>query len=478
MEPSPAGLLVCAGVLVLAYFSRGFLIVGLLASLAFGSTAMMTLTSLGGSSPLIYTMFAALLVAAVAMRRHIWRDLGGVLGSVGPIWVLAALMLYAVVGAWLLPRFFAGQTIVFVQSKTRSGVVEASLAPVSANISQTGYFVLGGFTAIALCVLLMKGDRITQVRRGFFVWSTLHAAMGLIDLLGKLAGAGDLLKPIRTASYAMLTETSEAGFSRIAGAYSEASAFGAVSLACLAFCYTYWRRTKDRFAKWLSLLLLLLLVLSTSSTAYVGLMQLGLVVAYHILRSILADRVEAAELQIIALLVLAVLAILAVFLYRPGTLEPFLDLIDKMVINKASSSSGQERAYWNLQSLQSFGDTSGLGVGMGSSRASSWLIAVLSQLGLVGSVLMAALVAATARGLGSLGKWVSAETDAVVASARNSALAGLVAGSLASGSADPGIGFFVAFAVVAAARVQARRTRDATEHWRQAPPSLLLPLRI
>jgi len=66
----------------------------------------------------------------------------------------------------------------------------------------------------------------------------------------------------------------------------------------------------------------------------------------------------------------------------------------------------------------------------------------------------------------------------VVASARNSALAGLVAGSLASGSADPGIGFFVAFAVVAAARVQARRTRDAAGHWRQAPPSLLLPLRI
>ena len=81
--------------------------------------------------------------------------------------------------------------------------------------------------------------------------------MGVIDLLGKLAGAGDVLAPIRTASYAMLTDVSLGGFARIAGAYSEASAFGGVSLACLAFSYTYWRKTKDRLARWLSVILLL-----------------------------------------------------------------------------------------------------------------------------------------------------------------------------------------------------------------------------
>jgi hypothetical protein len=41
------------------------LIIGLIASQAFGATAVMTLTFLGGSSPLIYTMFAALLVTAL-----------------------------------------------------------------------------------------------------------------------------------------------------------------------------------------------------------------------------------------------------------------------------------------------------------------------------------------------------------------------------------------------------------------------------
>src|SRR5688572_15387436 len=110
MQVSVVGLLVCAAILAVAYYCRGSLIIGLMASLAFGSTALMTLTSLGGSSPLIYTFFAATLVTAVAVRRRIWRDIGAVFGSIRPIWVLGGVMLYAVVGAWLFPRLFAGQT--------------------------------------------------------------------------------------------------------------------------------------------------------------------------------------------------------------------------------------------------------------------------------------------------------------------------------------------------------------------------------
>ncbi|WP_244620097.1 hypothetical protein [Mesorhizobium sp. NFR06] len=142
--------------------------IGLLASLAFGSTSFMTLTSLGGSTPLIYTFFAGLLVTAVTAECRFWVELGSTFGSIRLIWILAALIVYAVIGSWLLPRFFAGQTVVFVQAKTRGAVVEASLQPVSANISQTGYLVLGGLTAIALGVLLLHSDRIDQLRRGFF----------------------------------------------------------------------------------------------------------------------------------------------------------------------------------------------------------------------------------------------------------------------------------------------------------------------
>jgi hypothetical protein len=45
------GFAVCAITLIVAYHSRGMLNIGLVASLAFGSTAMMTRTSLGVRHP-------------------------------------------------------------------------------------------------------------------------------------------------------------------------------------------------------------------------------------------------------------------------------------------------------------------------------------------------------------------------------------------------------------------------------------------
>jgi hypothetical protein len=446
------------------------LIVGLIASQAFGATAVMTLTFLGGSSPLIHTVFEALLVAAVAARRRIWFDLGSVFGSMRPIWIIPGLMVYAVIGAWLFPRFFAGQTAVFVQSKIRGTVVEASLAPVSGNLSQTGYFILGGLTTVALCTLLLHSDRIDQLRRGFFLWCGLHAGMGLIDFAGKKAGVGDLLAPIKTANYAIISNAYEAGFARITGAFSEASSFAGASLACLAFSYTYWRMTKSRLAQGLSAVLFLLTILSTSSTAYVGLPLLCLPVAFSMLASFLRGRVEREEILIGVLMVLGVAVVMAACLYRADALDPFVRLINSTIINKADSASGHERAYWNLKSLQSFADTSGLGVGFGSSRASSWPIAVLSQLGLFGSLMLAMLLGVLARGLGGVEQWVAPETAAVAMSIRNAALAGIIANSVSGGSADPGVLFFIAIAVVAATRVSALRRAAGSNGYQTAQP--------
>jgi hypothetical protein len=75
---------------------------------------------------------------------------------------------------------------------------------------------------------------------------------------------------------------------------------------------------------------------------------------------------------------------------------------------------------------------------------------------------MAILLGVIVRGLGRHSPWVDLETDAVVTSVRNCALASIVSGSLVSGTADPGIVFFIALAVISATRVRARRARDVT----------------
>ncbi|PDQ17195.1 hypothetical protein CN311_31325, partial [Mesorhizobium sanjuanii] len=362
MQISIVGLLICTGILAFVAYMRWSMIAALIASLAFGATAIGTITSLGGSSPLIFTVFDLLLIVAALARRGIWREIGAVFVRIGAAWIVCALMIYVSIGALLFPRLFAGQTSAFVASRTGRGVYEAALAPVSANISQAGYFVLGGLTFLAACLLLLqRSGTLADIRRGFFLWFTLHVLMGILDLLGKLVGAGDILVPIRTANYAMLTQVTEAGFWRIAGAFSEASAFGGASLAGLAFTYTYWRKTGSKFALGLGAVLLVLLLLSTSSTAYVGLVVVSVPVVISIVKSLASGRLRSGEALLIALLPPLLLSAMAASLLYPHFFDPVLQLVDTTLINKVTSASGQERSYWNYKSLQSFFDTGGLG---------------------------------------------------------------------------------------------------------------------
>ena len=459
MEAAVA-ILVCGGLLVLGRYLGASLLVGLIASRAFGATALLSLGFLGGSSPVIYTFFAALLVISVATRRHIWRDLGVVFRNNASAWIVTVLLIYAAVGSVIFPRLFAGQTKVFVPSRTLDGgVFEVPLAPVSGNITQMGYLVLGGVTFLAICVLLLRRDALDGIRKGMFAWCCLHAGMGLIDFVGKLAHLGDLLAPIRTANYRMLIEVSQAGFPRIVGAYSEASSFGGVSLAALAFTYTYWKGSGSRFALWLSIVLLALLTLSTSSTAYAGLIVLLVPVVFSIMYAGARDRITKKEVQIIVSIVLLLLLAACVYLVNERYFDPLVSLFKAAIIDKADSSSGQERTYWNVESIQSFFDTAGLGVGIGSSRASSWLVAVISQLGVAGAILMAFLVAFLMLGPRASHSVLGTRDRLVVDSVRACGLAGLVSSSLNSGTADPGIGFFIALAVVSMARAASVRAQ-------------------
>jgi hypothetical protein len=300
----------------------------------------------------------------------------------------------------------------------------------------------------------LRGNALEQVRRGFFLWCALHTGFGLLDLMGKLAGAGDILAFLRTASYAMLTETTQAGFARIAGAQSEASAFASVSLAALAFAFTYWRRTASRFALALTLALLALLLLSTSSTAYAGLVLLGIPVAFSICRSLSMRRLHAHEILLLALGFASLFVALGLAVHNDKFFDPLVRLANEAIFEKAGSASGQERGYWNYISLKSFADTLGLGVGIGSSRASSWPVAVLSQLGAVGCIMLVLLVLDIARRPKQLDVAFDVQDAATVDSVRACALAGVVSGTLISGTADPGMIFFVSLAIVTSSSIR------------------------
>jgi hypothetical protein len=62
-------------------------------------------------------------------------------------------------------------------------------------------------------------------------------------------------------------------------------------------------------------------------------------------------------------------------------------ILDQLIFDKMDSQSGIERSFWNLTAWNSFLDSYGLGIGFGSTRASSFLLVLLSNTGLAGTIL-------------------------------------------------------------------------------------------
>jgi hypothetical protein len=462
MQFSIIGALVCVGILLLA--SRFTLpwVVALFASLAFGATAVVSLP--GGSSPMLSALFTLAVIAAVALRPNVVGELAAVFREQRIAWLVVLLIAYGAFGSVLLPRIFAGQTTIFMLDRDQGRMAQMPLMPGGGNITQTLYFVGSALTFFAFAVLLREGRGLKAIRNGMMIWAILHIGMGFLDLAGKVTGAGDLLGPIRTASYVMMTNVEAAGFFRIAGAYSEASVFGATTAALLAYMVVYWRISNNKWAFALSMPLLVLLILSTSSTAYVSGGALGALLMIAIISRALRDRMRKHDVILLALILVGFVSAVGIHLYNEKALDPIWGLLDTMVLNKASSASAMERAYFNQRSLENLSDTAGLGIGIGSSRASSWVIAVISQLGLIGSVLIAALAF-------ELFRWrdldrrthLDLNEKATVCGMRACAIATVISASVSAAGPDPGPIFYIALATVLFGTKPAMRF--AREQW-------------
>lgn len=457
MEPSVAGALICGALLWLGFYLGSPAVIGLFASIPFAATAIVTLTTFGGSSPLIWTVFAMLLLLSTMTRRDVVDKVSGVFNREWLPWNVLFLTIYVNASAWILPRLYIGQTTVFVPINDR--IAEVSLAPLTGNFTQAAYFTLGALTFYALCIFLREPSAFIVIRRGFFAFASIQVALGSIDIVGKLAGLGDLLYFVRTANYTMLTHHSAAGFWRVVGGGSEASVFAAFSVTCLVFVFTYWRGTGCRQALILTLALAGLLLISTSTTAYVALTLIIFCLSFSLLYSVFSNRISKNDVAIVGIILTVLAAIVLLYLVNEKFLGPFADLINSMVFEKHASSSGAERAYWITRNLQSVVDTAWLGVGIGSSRSSSWIVAVLSQLGIIGTIMMGMLVWFLLVGVRGLDQTVDNKRLAIVKSTRAAGLASLLTLSISGGMADPGIIFFISLAVVLSCRQQARRAR-------------------
>lgn len=355
----------------------------LLVSGLFGGGAAIALPALGGSSiPPMH--FACLFVYLCILAPR-----GGFIGMLpatirANAW-LVAYTLYGIASAIIAPRLFAGE--IYVAPLRGDEIVP--LGPNSQNITSSIYML--GTLAIAIAsyvVCSLRGGAATLISTAIVVgW--LNVFLGVATALAADTPLSDFFELFRNGNYTQ-HDQSFGEFTRIRGLFPESSAFVAFGFAYFVLSAELWYRSIRPVATGsLALGIAVILFFSTSSTAYLG---LAAYLAFFTLRVLtLPDLAPGWRIQELAVttFILVALVIFA-FLLSPTLLASIIDMVEHMTVKKSESPSAQERLFWAMQGWEAFKVSYGLGIGAGSFRSSSLILAMMGSAGAIGLVTFAA----------------------------------------------------------------------------------------
>ena len=451
MQIEPLCLVMVAIGLVGWLAGPAFLIGAFFVSTLLGSAAAVTLTSLGSANiQPAYLMFGFVALYAVAQPRLRSAALASLAFPNEGFW-LAATALYAVLSAVFLPRIFAGLTYVYTIARTEVGLglLLTPLAPTTGNITQTVYFIGDVVCFLVFAAFARNSAGLRSIAMAGVVCAAINLLFAGLDLITYWTGTTALLGFLRNATYRMLDDAAVGDFKRIVGSFPEASTFAYFTVGLFAFCAKLWlARVWPRFTGPIALLSLLALVFSTSSSGYAGL--LGFLAALFLvsLGQVAIQPVTKPTFAFVVIAPILVVALIVGLRLHGPSWRIASDLVEQTVVDKLSTQSGVERSHWNQQALINIADTDGLGGGVGSVRASSFPIAVLGNIGIVGGLtygfFLLGILVRSRRG------WTDPFPQACQSAARWGCFAQLAAASVAGSFIDLGLPFFI-FAGLAAA---------------------------
>lgn len=372
------------------------------------------------------------------------------------VWLgLAVLM--GIVVAWFIPRFFQGDLVVLTVDRQGAGSRPAlfPLQPVSTNFTQSVYAVGGLAAFLAFRALLEPRGRITSFRDAALLLCALNCAAGLINLAEFHLGLPSVLQYVRTAYAVFETYAGYGGLMRIHGTFSEASAYAAFTLPLFAFSFYLWLHSvRPLYTGTLAATSGTLLLISTSATAYVGIIMYATMLVFCLIyRSYVRGHMPRLGL-ILAGALLALVLVGSLFVLETRAGQRISDYFSVTLMNKLDSSSGTERSMWNRYAWHNFLDTYGVGVGLGSARASSYALVLLSNLGLLGTVFYLMFLASILRK-----PHPQPDPDEIVCEAAGQAvLAGLSCALVSAAVYDMGLAYygFAASSSLAGARCRSK----------------------
>ena len=358
-------------------------------SLAFGSFS----TIPGGINLTPYAVCAPLLAVRVLGRRGAGAALGDALLNPLRFGLLSGFVLYALIVTATAPGLFHGIIIIGLNTD-----LESPLHYGMGNLTQSIYLVTAWLVVVSLYVLIRTPGGPTILARGMLLGGASVVLAGVADMA--TAGSG-VLAPLRTASYAMMPNADMDGMRRVIGLNTEASSYGGITLF-FASSLLFMRPARfagplsQRIEPVLMLALFVLCFLSTSSSAYLGMAMVAVLLCGRLLaQATTASRSLEGHRATISLLLLAIVlcAVVVVAMFFPDMVRPAQHVIDQALFHKKGTDSYIQRLSWSRISMEALVHSGGYGVGLGSTRASSMAVAVASSAGVIGSLLLGGFIA-------------------------------------------------------------------------------------
>jgi hypothetical protein len=457
MALQPIGIVIFLIGVMCVVFGRRLAIFAFFPVTLLGASAVAFLPLLGNANLPPAHFLLAFLSAYLLLRPRLLRiGLTSLAINRAGFWLLLTVA-YGVAAAILMPRIFAGATDVFNIAQLGSGgagVIQVPLAPVTANVTQSLYFIGGLICFIIFFAYASDRRGVDSVARAVIACAFVNLGFATIDVASHF-GTPDLMSFVRNANYRIMGDTEIAGFKRIIGSFAEASAFSYATLLLFAFTTVLWMRGVYPAAAGLAAVLsLIALAFATSTTGYFGLIVFLSILYVYTLFQVLHGNATRNSFIFLVFAPICLGLFVSFIILNPSMQHAIQQLADETVLNKFDSESGLERAAWNRQALAAFYDTKWLGAGIGSVRASSWPIAVLSNIGVFGAITYGIFVLMVQ--LGRTNVTADAHCRAIQSAARASCLVQIIASSVSASFIDLGLPFF-ALAGVACASPMADR---------------------
>jgi hypothetical protein len=296
---------------------------------------------------------------------------------------------FGVLSAYIFPKIFVNLLSLPPLAASAHPVAFAAvpLHYSKQNIT-TAIYMIGAFVA-SVCAGAASAD--PESRQALVRWAVviawIHIFFGLAGSMLQNIGGGAIIRIFRNATYAELVETEAGGYSRIAGIFPEPSAYAGYAFGWLAFMTELWLRDVLPTLTMITAGALTLMLIACTSTS--GYAALALYVLLLALRFFVAPRsLKVAKVIPVAMVMLTLAtAALATFAFVPHLGVTVGRALARLTVGKAETLSGQERLFWARSGINAFIKTWGVGVGAGSFRSSSLLLAILGSTGVIGTVL-------------------------------------------------------------------------------------------